>query len=54
MTDTLASIPARPIPAAPTFDGVPGLEDDTVDTGQFWSTEEGPTFPEFLDIIYPL
>ena len=54
MTDTLTSIPVRPIPAAPTSDGVPGLEDDTVDTGQFWSTEEGPTFAEFLDIINPL
>lgn len=54
MTDSLASIPVRPIPAAPTSDGVPGLEDDTVDTGQFWSTEEGPTFVEFLDIINPL
>ena len=35
----------------------PGLDNDTVatgDTGQFWSTEEGPTFAEFLDIINPL
>ena len=54
MTDTLASIPARPVPAPPPSNSVPGLEDDTVDTGQFWSTEEGPTFAEFLDIINPL
>ena len=32
----------------------PGLEEDNVDTGQFWSTDEGPTFAEFLDIINPL
>ena len=54
MTDTLASIPARPVPAPPPSNGVPGLEDETVDAGQFWSTEEGPTFSEFLDIVNPL
>lgn len=54
MTENLASIPARPVPAPPPSNSVPGLEDDTVDTGQFWSTEEGPTFAEFLDIINPL
>ena len=54
MTDTLASIPARPVPAPPPPKGAPGLESETVDTGQFWSTEEGPTFGEFLDIINPL
>lgn len=36
------------------LENTPGLEDDTVDTGQFWSTDEGPTFGEFLDIINPL
>ncbi|MGB0630849.1 MAG: hypothetical protein ACPGRZ_09150 [Alphaproteobacteria bacterium] len=54
ITDTIASIPARSVPASPSPNGLPGLEDDSVDTGQFWSTEEGPTFSEFLDIVNPL
>lgn len=36
------------------LENMPGLEDDNIDTGQFWSTDEGPTFAEFLDIINPL
>lgn len=57
MTDATASLPPKPVLAHPPTGATPGLEDDTVatgDTGQFWSTEEGPTFAEFLDIINPL
>ncbi|MFT5489166.1 MAG: hypothetical protein ACI9MU_004102, partial [Alphaproteobacteria bacterium] len=60
MTDLLAALPPKPLPVEnrpPPGSGLgntPGLEDDNVDTGQFWSTDEGPTFAEFLDIINPL
>lgn len=60
MTDLLAALPPKPFPVenrpAPGsgLENTPGLEDDHVDTGQFWSTDEGPTFAEFLDIINPL
>ena len=56
MTDTIAAISPRPGPPAakPAPDAVPGLENETLDEGQFWSTDEGPTFAEFLDIINPL
>lgn len=60
MTDLLAALPPKPLPVenrpAPGsgLENTPGLEDDHVDTGQFWSTDEGPTFAEFLDIINPL
>lgn len=60
MTDLLAALPPKPLPAANRpapgsgLENTPGLEDDHLDTGQFWSTEDGPTFAEFLDIINPL
>jgi len=60
MTDLLAALPPKPLPVEnrPTpgsgLENTPGLENDHVDTGQFWSTDEGPTFAEFLDIINPL
>ena len=56
MTDTIAAISPKPGPPAakPAPDTVPGLENETLDEGQFWSTDEGPTFAEFLDIINPL
>jgi len=57
MTDATASLPPKPMLVSPPTGTVYGLEDDTVttgDTGQFWSTKEGPTFAEFLDIINPL
>jgi hypothetical protein len=52
--------PPKPLPLenrSPPGSGLgitPGLEADNVDTGQFWSTDEGPTFVEFLYIINPL
>lgn len=60
MSDLLSALPPKPPPAAnrpapgSNPDETPGLEDDHLDTGQFWSTEDGPTFAEFLDIINPL
>lgn len=60
MTDLLAALPPKPLPAeirpAPGsgLENTPGLEDDHLDTGQFWSTDDGPSFAEFLDIINPL
>lgn len=52
MTDSIASLPPKPLPAASQPTGTPGLENESV--GQFWSTDEGATFAEFLDIINPL
>lgn len=57
MTSPIASLPPKPLPAAPSPGGAHGLEDESLsiaEDGQFWSTEEGPTFGEFLDIINPL
>lgn len=57
MTDATASLPPKPFPVHPPAEGTPGLENESVstgDTGQFWSTDEGPSFAEFLDIINPL
>lgn len=60
MTNLLAALPPKPLPAeirpAPGsgLENTPGLEDDHLDTGRFWSTDEGPSFAEFLDIINPL
>lgn len=60
MTDLITALPPKPLPAANRpapgsgLENTPGLEDDHVDTGQFWSTDDGPTFAEFLDIINPL
>ena len=57
MTDLLASLPPKPLPARTPPEGTPGIENDFVevgDGGQFWSNEDGPTFAEFLDIINPL
>ena len=57
MTDATASLPPKFLPAKPAPSGTPGLEDESAriaEDGQFWSTEEGPTFGEFLDIINPL
>lgn len=54
------SPPPKPLPVENRFPpgsglgNTPGLEDDNVDIGQFWSTDEGPTFAEFLYIINPL
>ena len=60
MTDLLAALPPKPLPAeiratvGSGLENTPGLENDHLDIGQFWSTDEGPTFAEFLDIINPL
>ncbi|MEX2454273.1 MAG: hypothetical protein WD470_06190 [Rhodospirillaceae bacterium] len=53
MTEATASIPPNPFPSVPRT-GTPGLEADRTNPGRFWSTDEGPTFGEFLDIINPL
>lgn len=57
MTSPIASLPPKPLPASPPPGGSFGLEDESLsiaEDGQFWSTEDGPTFSEFLDIINPL
>lgn len=57
MTNPVASLPPKPFPASPSPSGPHGLEDESLsiaEDGQFWSTEEGPTFGEILDIINPL
>ncbi len=57
MTDVFASLPPKPVPAhAPAHDMRSEWDDYTSpgEGGQFWSSEEGPTFAEFLDIINPL
>ena len=57
MTDATASLPPELLPAQPPSGNAPGLEDDSVriaEDGQFWLTEDGPTFAEVLDILNPL
>ena len=57
MTDATASLPPKLLPAQPPSGNAPGLEDDSVriaEDGQFWLTEDGPTFAEVLDILNPL
>jgi hypothetical protein len=57
MTDATASLPPKLLPAQPHANNAPGLEDDSVriaEEGQFWLTEDGPTFAEVLDILNPL
>jgi hypothetical protein len=57
MTDVLASLHPKPLPARTATEDERAIQHDyidPVDSGQFWSTDEGPTFAEFLDIINPL
>ena len=57
MTDATASLPPKLLPTQPPSNAAPGLEDDSVriaEDGQFWLTEDGPTFAEVLDILNPL
>ena len=58
MTDLLASLPPKPLPAHTPAENVRGFEDDHVVTGDFGqaasSDDAGLTFSEFLDIINPL
>lgn len=60
MTDLRAALPPKPLPAesrpAPGsgLENMPGGEGDHVDTGRFWSSDDGPSFAEFLDIVNPL
>ena len=57
MTDVLASLHPKPVPARSSTEDPRAIQHDfiePVDSGQFWSSDEGPTFAEFLDIINPL
>ena len=57
MTDVLVSLHPKPLPARTATEDPRAIQHDfiePVDSGQFWSTDEGPTFAEFLDIINPL
>mgnify|MGYP003644184572 CR=1 FL=1 len=58
MTDLLASLPPKPLPAHAPAGNMRGFEDDHVVTGDFGqassSDDAGLTFGEFLDIVNPL
>ncbi len=58
MTDLLASLPPKPLPAHTPAENARGFEDDHVVSGDFGqaasSDDAGLTFDEFLDIINPL
>ncbi len=54
MAENIAHLPPAGHRPLPERSGTLGLENDETATGHFWSTDGGPTFAEFLDIINPL
>ncbi len=54
MAENIAHLPPAGHRPLPERSGAPGLENEETAAGRFWSTDEGPTFAEFLDIINPL
>lgn len=56
MTQPIASLPPKQPPTR--FDDysteIPGLEGDSLESANFWSTDDGFSFSELLDIVNPL